>query len=760
MAGAHSTENTPRQFQPGSITHRPRVIHPVFNQGPSPNSFQHVPDAAYVPVLASSQGIAPMPRFSYPRPFERLAHLFGSGLSSPGVSPRRAVRQRIRTRLFAAQRNRHMPPDPFSSLGTPPTGFLPIGPNITVPQGLNWPQFEDYQPPHDMMPRDIFTELTVAPLITPELCSVTESTERMSGRVSRPLIPTVEPFRPVSACASPIVERMTARANEDHNSQTSESPMLQVEKRTPRPLSAEVEPFMPRSERMAYALMEGFPKKNENNGLNDAPEPFTQHEEAHPCTYFLEEAHLKETNNPLSSLQSRIKMANPTQPESEDHEFSVTPQSTFSLKDCWPEQRVFAEHHRQFESVDKGVPLDIPVPVYHAHQEVAYSSYASEFTPHTSNECVDSYETSPIDFGGPTGSPDYGPPPLRLTEAEAEVLNRAAEQQARLWKEAERIETERLEMENNLAERRGLVQQVLKAREDARLERESNDLTRPEALARDHHRRDESATREAFCRIEFENRIWSAIYPFWSEQPNPRLPRAHTRAEAIESQEMVSTFETAFCNLAGYRKSYTNYQASRPAHPEMSPVINQLLHRQPRWMPGPTRTNWDNPSICDVPESRRTILDTGSFIPYMGPTDMNHLPHPRDLCSEPLIGEEDLPWIPPFNPVFPESPQVNALANITSLGISSPAEEAYAQRQCPAPTSVQSTPPHMRRCKDPNRSSETRAQSDTTNFENKSPRCHASMARNRTTYQQGTQNSTEDSNDTPPRGGKRRRRRH
>lgn len=263
-------------------------------------------------------------------------------------------------------------------------------------------------------------------------------------------------------------------------------------------------------------------------------------------------------------------------------------------------------------------------------------------------------------------------------------------------------------MENNLAERRGLVQQVLKAREDARLRRESNDLTRPEALARDHHCRDKSSAREAICRIEFGNRIWSAIYPFWSEQPNPRLPRAHTRAEAIESQEMVSTFETVFCNLAGYRNSYTNYQASRPELSETSPVIDQLLHRQPRWMPGPTRTNWDNPSICDVPESRRTILDTGSFIPYMGSTDMNHLPHPRDPCIEPLIGEEDLPWIPPFNPVFPESPQVNVSANKTSLDISSPAEEAYAQQQCPAPTSVQSTPPRMRRCKDPIKTSETR----------------------------------------------------
>ncbi|KAJ5212158.1 uncharacterized protein N7498_003804 [Penicillium cinerascens] len=579
----------------------------------------------------------------------------------------------------------------------------------------------------------------------------------MSGRTSRPLVPTVEPFQPASACASPVVERRIAKATEDHNSQTSGSLMPQVEKRTPRPLSAEVEPFMPKSKRMAYALMEDSPKKNENNGLNNGPGPFTQQEEAHLCTSFLEEARLKEANNPLSSLKPRIETVNFAQLENKDHEFSVTTQSIFSPKDCWPEQRVSSEH-RQLESVDEGVLLGIPASVYHAHQEMAYPSYASGFTPHSSNECVDSYGISPIDFCGSTGPPGYGPSPLRLTEAEADVLNRAGEQQARLWKEAERIETERLEMEDNVAERRGLVQQVLKAREDARLRRESNDLTRPGALARDHHCRDESSTREAFCRIEFENRIWSAIYPFWSEQPNPRLPRAHTRAETIESQEMVSTFETVFCNLAGYRKSYTNYQASRPALSETSPVIDQPLHRQPRWMPGPTRTNWDNPSICDVPESRRTILNTGSFIPYMGPMDMNHLPHPRDPCIEPLIGEGDLPWIPPFNPVFPESPQLNASANKNSLDISSPAEEAYVQQQCPAPTSVQSTPPHVRRCKDPIQSSETRAQSDTTNFENRSPRCPASMARSSAMYQQGTQNSNPSSNDTPR--GKRRRRRH
>lgn len=757
MAGADSNENIPGQFQPVGITHRPRVIHPVFNQGPSQDSFQQVPDVGYVPVFASPQGIAPMPRFSYPRPFERLAHLFGSGLNSPGVSPRRAVRQRIRTRFFAAQRNRNMSPDSFSSLGTSP-GLLPAGPNITGPQGFNWPRFEDYPPPHIVMPRDIFTELTVAPLIPPELCSVTLSTERMSGRASRPLVPTVKSFQPASAYASPVVERMTAKATEENNPLTSGSPMPQVEKRTPCPLSAEVEPFMPRSERMAYALMEDSSKKNENNGLDDVPEPFTHQKEAHPCMFFLEEARLKEANNPLFSLQPRIEMANPTQPESEDHEFSVTSQSTFSPEDCWPGQRFSSEHHRQLESVDEGVLLDIPTPVYHAHQEIAYPSYASEFTPHPSNEYVDSYGTLQIDFGGPTGSPDHGPSPLRLTGSEAEVLNRATEQQARLWKEVERSETEGLEMEDSLAERRGLVQQVLKAREDARLERESNDLTRPEALARDHHRRDEASTREAICRIEFKNRIWHAIYPFWSEQPNPRLPHAHIRAEAIESQEMVSTFETVFCNLAGYRESYTNYQASRPALPEMSPGINQLLHRQPRWMPGPTRTNWDNPNICDVSESRRTILDTGSFISYKGPTDMNHFPHPRDPCIEPLIGEEDLPWIPPFNPVFPESPQVNALVNETSLDISSPAEEAYAQQQCGAPASVQSTPPRMGRCTDLIRSSQARAQSDITNFENKSPHSPASMARNRTTYQQGTQNSTSSSNDTPR--GKRRRRRH
>jgi hypothetical protein len=249
--------------------------------------------------------------------------------------------------------------------------------------------------------------------------------------------------------------------------------------------------------------------------------------------------------------------------------------------------------------------------------------------------------------------------------------------------------------------------------------------------------------------------MWYSIYPLWSEQPNPRLPRAHTRSICVESQEMVSTFETVFRNMASYRDDYTNYQTT-PAPLEISLAIRELPRHRPGWMPGPTRTNWDHPSICDNPESRRTVLETGSFIPYMGPTGVTSPPHPRDPCIEPLIGQETLPQIPPFNPVF----LTDSSRPIISVNSTPSREEANPRPRPPQPTSVQSTPPHKRRPANSTWSGSARANLYTTNFENEPPACPASMARNKTTYPQATQGSNSTSINSPPSREKRRRRRH
>jgi len=504
-------------------------------------------------------------------------------------------------------------------------------------------------PPHIMYP-PAPTPPIMIPLRPTYFGSVTgpRLTERMSGRISRPLVPTVEPFQPASAHTSPVITNVTVNATEGSNSRISASQMPQAEKKPSRSLSAEVAPFMPMSDRMASASTENPADESEKKGLDDDEGQSPQQQEVHPFTSFSEEARLKEANSPVSSMQPGTQTDHPTEPESERDEpesergkseskqdkFVASLASPHSWSDTgrWPQPKISSKCPESLMVVPGRAN---PAPVKHANPETIYPSHVSDSTASPSDEYVYQYGHSQVNTGGPT---IYGPPPLRLTTAEDEVRNRAAEQQAKLWQEAERIEMERLKMENRVAEERQKVQRVLEARQQARLERESHDFTRPEVISRYYQRRDDSVNRNVASRSDFESQAFSASDP-WSEQPSPRLPGAHTRASNPATQDMVSSFEVAFDNMTIYKDGYTNHQKPPYAPPDMSSQMDVLPRHQPSWMPGPTQSGMN-----EFQDRRCTIPETSSSIQYTGPPGLNNRPRQPNWAPGPAqTGINEIP---------------------------------------------------------------------------------------------------------------------
>lgn len=619
------------------------------------------------------------------------------GLNSPGVSPRWAARRRSRWQFYSPKRD-HPPPD-FSFLGPPPAGFLPVGPNLTMPQSFDYPSIQQLpfslpmafvspQPPSTPQagPLPPFHPNAVAPAssqitwgtssksvispLTPssnQIRFVKASNERTSGQTSRPLVPTVEPFQPASSRMTPGNERRTVRSNQALDTRNSGSPIPHVERKASRPLSAHVAPFEPSSHRVPLEPIMTPAEENEIMGFDSPTKWSAEQPESRSFTNFLEGDRLEKTTiSHCSNLQLhepagdivRVK-----QLESGCRQYIFSPRSNVPTPSPRLEQRVSPERYRQLESVNEDAELTDPALLYHAHQEMINPTFASQ-----SGTCP-GYDHS---YGHSTTTPHGGPAMIRggdsffprLTTQEIEVLTRAAERQARLWLEAERIEKDRIEMEDEMMKKRAIVQRSLEARQGSRLEREGFDYKRSEVLARDHRRRDKSAACAAESQREYDARIWKTFHPFWGQQPlYARFPNAHTRARNPDVQELVTLFEIVFCNMAGYRYGYINYRPLRVPPPSVLSQMSELPRHRPSWIPGPalTQTNWDDPSICDNLDACRNIRENACFVPYMEPTGMHRPPLSRDPCIEPLIGQETLPQIPPFISDFlGQSPQESA----------------------------------------------------------------------------------------------------
>ncbi|KAJ5307812.1 hypothetical protein N7476_008468 [Penicillium atrosanguineum] len=551
-------------------------------------------------------------------------------------------------------------PRPFS---LPMAYVSPQAPS--TPQARPLPLFHPHPvaPPPSQMTWGSSSKSPMRPL-TPSLnqLSITKtSNERTSGRISRPLIPTVEPFQPASSRVTLEVEMMAVRSNQAMKSQTSGSPIPHAGRKVSRPLSAHVAPFEPSSYHVPLGTIVSPAEESEVLSFKNTTERSAEPPEDRSFTTFLEGDRLeKEATSHFSNLQLRESardIVRVKQLESGCRQYLFSPQSNVPTPGHRVEQRVSPERNRRLESVSEDTELTDPVPVYHAHQEMINPTFASQcptcpgyghsnpyghFTPNPRREPAMIQE-----------SDSYSP---RLTTQEIEVLTRAAERQARLWLEAERIEKDRIEMEDEMMKKRAIVQLSLEARQDSRLEREGYDYTRPEVLVRDHQRRDESAARAAESQLEYDARIWRTFYPFWGQQPPcPRFPEAHTRASNHNIQELVTMFEVVFCNMAGYRYGYINYRPLHVAPPSTLSQMSELPRHRPSWIPGPapTQTDWEDPSICDNTDACRNIRENSCFVPYMEPTGMHRPPISRDPCIEPLIGQDTLPHIPPFIPDFP-----------------------------------------------------------------------------------------------------------
>lgn len=718
----------------------------------------------------------------------QLANLFALGL---GLSPRSATGQQARSH-FSAQRNHHMPD--FSSFGPPPTGFLPVGPNLTVPQNLEPPSTQqrqnslpvafalpqmllspklvprsfDYSPsqnlpfslpvayaypqvpstPHAMsLPLSQPLPMTPCPPGTimstrslPVLAPLTpvstqpryamSSSERLSGRTSRPLIPTVEPFQPASLRKTNAIEKTTVRSDKATNTQISGSPMPYVDRKAGRPLRAQVAPFEPSSHRISLEPMITPAEESEIMGYDSCTEWSVEQLKACSYTPFLEEDRLEEAARHFSNMQlhePNRETVRVKQLESGRRQYLFSQQSNLSTPRSRLEQKDSPGRSRRLESVNEDVVLTVPAPVYHAHQEMVNPTFASESPTSAGYDHGNSYGSSiSTTLGGPAMTLGHHASPFQLTAQEIEMLDRAVKKQNEAWLKATRIEKERIEMEDKMVKIRAEVQRSLEERRNFRLEREGYDYTRSEVLARDHQRRDEYAARAAKNQLDFDARIWQTFHPFWSLQPPyARFPDAHTQASNPDSQGLVSMFEVIFSNMADYRPGYTNY---RPLHVAPSSALLQvslLPRHRPSWIPGPTSTviNWDDPSICDNAETCRNIRRNACFVPYMEPSDVHRPPHAQGPCIGPLIGQENLLHIRPVSPDF----MCQCLQDVACL----PVGRLQPHQNKP---SARSTPTQLRRD-----ASSMRPTSKLTNVSNPQfkidpPRAPSSMVHSQTLY--------------------------
>ncbi|KAJ5684281.1 uncharacterized protein N7477_000626 [Penicillium maclennaniae] len=327
--------------------------------------------------------------------------------------------------------------------------------------------------------------------------------------------------------------------------------------------------------------------------------------------------------------------------ESGCRQYIFSPQSNFPSAGPHLEERVSPERRRKLESVYEEVELTDPAPGCHAHPEMITPSLASQSPECRGYDHSDSYDhCTTKSLGGPAMIRESDSLFPRLTTQEVAVLTRAAERQARLWLEAERIEKDRLEMEDEMVKKRAIVQHSLEARQDSRLEREGFDYTRSEVLVHDHQRRDEAAACAPDSQREFDARILEAFYPFWAQHPLcARFPHAHIRARIPDNQGLVTLFENVFYNMAGYKYGYIDYRPLPVAPIRALSRRSELPRHRPSWIPGPvpTQIDWDDPSICYNAEARREIRENACFVPYMEPNGLHRPPHLRDPCIEPLI---------------------------------------------------------------------------------------------------------------------------
>jgi hypothetical protein len=612
----------------------------------------------------------------------------------------------------------------FSSFGPPPTRFVPVGPNLTVPQDFEPPSTHqhqnplpvayalpqmllspklvprsfDYSPsqtlpfslpvayaspripstPH-AMPLPLSHPLPLKPCPTGTILSTRSmsvlapltpistqpryamsSHERLSGRTSRPLIPTVEPFQPASLRKTPPTEKTTVRSDKSVSTQGSGSPMPYVVRKAGRPLRAQVAPFEPSSHRISLEPMITHAEKSEIMGYDSCTEWSVEQLEACSYTPFLEEDRLEEAARHFTYMQlhePNRETVRVKQLESGRRQYLFSQQSNLSTPCPRSEQKISPGRNRRLESVNEDALLGVPAPVYHAHQEMVNPTLASEYPTSAGYDHHDPYGSSvSTTLGGPAMTLGHHALPFRLTAQEIEMLDGAVKKQNEVWLKATRIEKERIEMEDKMVKIRAEVQRSLEERKSFRLEREGYDYTRPEVLARDHQRRDEYAARAARNQLDFDAQIWQSFHPFWSLQPPyARFPDAHTQASNPDSQGLVSMFEIIFSNMADYRPGYINY---RPLHVAPSSAllpVSLLPRHRPSWIPGPTPTviNWDDPSICDNAETCRNIRRNACFVPYMEPSDMHRPSHAQGPCIGPLTSQENLSHIRSVSPDFP-----------------------------------------------------------------------------------------------------------
>ncbi|KAJ6131574.1 hypothetical protein N7523_001280 [Penicillium sp. IBT 18751x] len=433
-----------------------------------------------------------------------------------------------------------------------------------------------------------------------------------------------------------------------------------AKRKVSRPLSAHVAPFEPSSRRVPLELMATPAEESEITEFDEIIEWPTECPESRSFTPFFEG---EGVGNKATAQCSQYQQREPAREivhvkhlESGCRQYLFSPESNLPATGPQFEQRTSPERCRKFESVNEEVELTDPTPGCHAHQGMITPSLASQIPKCRRYDHSDSHgHCTTKSLGGPAVIRESDSLFPRLTTQEDAVLTRAAERQARLWLEAERIEKDRLEMEDEMVKKRAIVQHSLEARQFSRLEREGFNCTRSEEIVHDHQRRDEATACTADCQREFDARIWETFYPFWAQQPLcARFPHTHIRARIPDNQGLVTLFENVFYNMAGYKYGYIDYRPLPVAPIRTLSRRSELPRHRPSWIPGPvpTRIDWNDPSICNNAEARREIRENACFVPYMEPYGLHRPPHLRDPCIEPLIGQETLPRIPPFVPDF------------------------------------------------------------------------------------------------------------